>query len=113
MPAVQQRLTSFATRKLKEALRTELSVGRISFGLFNRIIIDGLSVCDRSGKEAISVSRLSVKMEIAPLLQGKVSISNVQLFGFRIAVTQDDRQSDPNILFIIEAFRPEQPRLKI
>ena len=113
LPAVQQRLTSLATRMLKDVLCTELSIGRISFGLFNRVIIDDLTVNDRSGREMLSVSRLSAKMEITALLQQKISISSVQLFGFNIAVTQTDLQSDPNILFVIEAFRPEYPKFKV
>lgn len=113
LPAVQQRLTSLATRMLKDVLCTELSIGRISFGLFNRVIIDDLTVNDRSGREMLSVSRLSAKMEITALLQQKISISSVQLFGFNIAVTQTDLQSDPNILFVIEAFRPEHPKFKV
>ena len=74
-------------------------------GLLNRIIIDDLLLDDQSGKEMLKVTRLSAKFDILPLFKGKVSISNVQLFGFNINLEQADSQGYiPNFQFVLDAF---------
>lgn len=73
-------------------------------GLLNRIIIDDLSLDDQSGKEMLKVTRLSAKFDILPLFNGKISISNVQLFGFNINLGKKALQDQPNFQFILDAF---------
>ena len=53
-----------------------------------RCIIDRL-LDDQSGKEMLKVTRLSAKFDILPLFSGKISISNIQLFGFNINLNKD------------------------
>ncbi|NDV59955.1 translocation/assembly module TamB domain-containing protein [Bacteroides sp. 519] len=85
-------------------LDTKVEISRINAGLLNRIIIDDLLVEDQSGKEMLKVSRLSAKYEILPLLQKKISISSVQLFGFNIQLNKASSEADLNFKFILDAF---------
>lgn len=73
-------------------------------GLLNRIIIDDLLLNDQSDKEMLKVSRLSAKFDILPLFKGKVSISNVQLFGFNINLEKKTPEDIPNFQFVLDAF---------
>ena len=90
--------------ELTNVLGTQLTIGRINMGLLNRIIIDDLLLNDQSDKEMLKVSRLSAKFDILPLFKGKVSISNVQLFGFNINLEKKTPEDIPNFQFVLDAF---------
>ena len=73
-------------------------------GLLNRIIIDDLWLEDQSNNEMLKASRISAKFEILPLLEGKIRINSVQLFGFNIELNKETPTSTPNYQFIIDTF---------
>lgn len=104
IPYVQRQISVLVAGELSEVLGTELSIGRINMGLLNRIIIDDLLLDDQAGKEMLKVSRLSAKFDILPLFEGKVSISNVQLFGFNINLEKKTPEDIPNFKFVLDAF---------
>ncbi len=76
-------------------------------GVLNRIIINDLLLYDRSGKEMLKAARLSARFDILPLFKGKISISNIQLFGFDIHLEKTTPDAEPNFQFVIDAFAPK------
>ena len=56
IPAIQQKTTVLVTHELRKILGTELSIGKISAGALNRIIIDDLLLNDQTGKEMLKVT---------------------------------------------------------
>ncbi|MCC8187633.1 MAG: translocation/assembly module TamB [Bacteroides sp.] len=103
-------MSVFIARQLSELLDTQVSIGRVNMGLLNRIIIDDLLLNDHSGEELLKVTRLSAKFEILPLFQQKISIGNVQLFGFNIQLHRETPDTPSNFQFVIDALTPETPR---
>ena len=103
-PYIQQRLSVFVAQELETLLGTEVSMGRINIGLLNRIVVEDLLLNDRSGKEMLRVARFSAKFDMLPLLRGRVSISNIQLFGFHAVLEKATPQSPPNFQFLVDAF---------
>lgn len=95
IPYVQRQISVLVANELANVLGTQLTIGRINMGLLNRIIIDDLLLNDQSDKEMLKISRLSAKFDILPLFKGKVSISNVQLFGFNINLEKKHRKIYP------------------
>ena len=110
LPYVQQQMSVFVSGQLSSVLGSELSIGRINLGFLNRIIIDDLKVKDLSDREMLKVTRLSAKFDLLPLLEGKISISNIQLFGFDIRLNKATPESDPNFQFIVDAFKPREQK---
>ena len=53
------------------------------------------------------ISRLSAKIDILPLTQGRISISSAQLFGAHARLWQQNAQSKPNFQFIIDSLAPK------
>ena len=94
----------FVADELENLLDTRLTLGRIHLGLLNRIVIEDLMLDDRSGKEMLKVTRFSAKFDILPLFQGRISINNIQLFGFTANLEKATPQSDPNFQFIVDTF---------
>lgn len=118
IPYVQRQVSALVAHELEALLDTRLSVGRISLGLLNRIVVSDLLVDDRSGKEMLRATRLSAKFDILPLLQGRISISNIQLFGFNINLEKATPEAPPNFQFILDAFAsrdtvPKETRLDL
>ena len=73
-------------------------------GLLNRIIVEDVLLHDRKNQEMLKVARLSAKFDLLPLLNGKVTISSVQLFGFTVNLNRETPESAPNFQFVLDAF---------
>ena len=79
-------------------------MGNVSIGLLNRVLITNLTLDDQQGEELLQVKRLSAKFDLLPLLRGKISISNVQLFGFQANLKRETPEAPTNFQFIADAF---------
>ena len=104
IPSVQNKLASIVSSELGKLLNTEVSVGHIELGLFNRLHIEDVQLKDLQGDELLNVQRLSARFEIKPLLDGKIVINSVQLIGFDIRLKKDTPESIPNFQFVLDAF---------
>ncbi|KAA6338098.1 hypothetical protein EZS27_013861 [termite gut metagenome] len=102
---VQQKIAVTITERFTELTDAELNIGKISVGfLFNRLTIEDVLLKDKGGEEMLKVSRLSVKYSIWDALHGKISLNNVQLFGFDINLDRENLESEPNFMFLVDAF---------
>ena len=103
LPPVQTFLGSTVATALAQKFGTEVSVGKINLGLFNRIIIDDVKMLDQKGDSMIYASRLSAKVDLLPLKDGKISVSSAQLFGLRANIYRQNAKSDMNIQFMLDS----------
>ena len=103
LPPVQTFLGSTVATALAQKFGTEVSVGRINLGFFNRIIIDDVKMLDQKGDSMIYASRLSAKVDLLPLKDGKISVSSAQLFGLRANIYKQNAKSDINIQFMLDS----------
>jgi len=104
IPATQRYIGSKVSEVLSEQLGTKVSIGSVSFGFFNRLIVDDLSMLDLNSQEMLRATRMSVKVDIMPLLRGKISISSAQLFGTHARLYRKDEHTAPNFQFVIDKF---------
>lgn len=104
IPAIQTSIGSWVAESLSNDLGTKVSVGRVDIGLLNRLIIDDLYVADKEGKPLLKSDRTAVKFDIQSILQGRLGISNAQLFGCTINLRRATPQTPLNCQFIIDAF---------
>ena len=109
LPFVQQRTSLWLSRELSQLFQSQVSIGRIDLGLLNRLILEDFQLNDQSGQSLLQVPRLSVKWEWMPLLKGKISISNAQLFGCQIQLYQASPDARPNYQFVLDALRSDKP----
>lgn len=105
---VQKNISTLVANELSSFLNTHVSIGNINIGFLNRIIIDDFLLEDRNQQELIKVSRLSAKFNLNALLQGKISIGSVQLFGFAINLEKEDKESETNLQFILDALKSDK-----
>lgn len=105
IPAVQKGLSNLVSRTLEDLLHTEISIRRVGLGLPNRLILDEVSIKDLRHNPLLTASRLSGKIELTPLLQGRIAIANIQLYGFHLNLYQENPDEAPNFAFILDAFK--------
>ena len=103
LPPVQTFLGSTVATALAQKFGTEVSVGKINLGFFNRIIIDDVKMLDQKGDSMIYASRLSAKVDLLPLKDGKISVSSAQLFGLKANIYKQNAKSDMNIQFMLDS----------
>lgn len=104
IPAVQRWAGGAVSSALRDVWHWDISVGRIQLGIWNRIIIDDITLRDEQDSLMLHASRLAAKFNVTPLLEGKISIANAQLFGTRIHLYQESPQSRPNFQFLLDTF---------
>lgn len=108
IPYVQQQISALVSKELSAVLGSNLTIGRINMGLLNRIIVDDFLLKDQAGKEMLKVARLSAKFDFLPLFSGKISINNVQLFGFNINLEKHTPEAKPNFQFVLDALASKE-----
>ena len=104
LPFVQGKLAAFASEELSNILKAEVSVGHVDIGFLNRIIVEDILLKDRQGEDMLKAARLSAKFEVLPLLEKRLSINSVQLFGFNIHLNKETPKALPNYQFVLDAF---------
>ena len=103
IPTVQEYAAERASRLLAKKLGTSVSIKRLQFGLLSHITLYGVSIKDQQGKEMLRANRLSARMDLLPLSEGKISISTAQLFGVKATLYQADAQNKPNFQFALDS----------
>lgn len=103
IPFVQHFIGEKIANVVAEKMGTTVSVGSVDLGLLNRIIIDDVVIYDQSDSTMLRAGRLSVKVDLLPLLEGRVSISSAQLFGVHANLYKTDSLTAPNYQFALDA----------
>ena len=104
-PYGQKWMARVASEQLSELLDTHVEVGKMRIGLFNRLVIDDVLLRDQEDSLLLSATRISAKMELRPLLSGKVHINNIQLFGYHAVLRRPSADEPYNFQFIIDRFK--------
>lgn len=110
LPFMQRWMGQIVAGALGEKLGTTVSVGRVDVGLFNRLIIDDVVIKDQLQQDMLSARRMSVKVELLPLLSGRVSISSAQLFGAQAVFYCDSAGAVPNYQFALDALSDKEKK---
>ena len=103
MPPVQAFIGSEVAGALAQKFGTQVSIGKVNLGFFNRIIIDDVMMLDQKGDSMICASRVSAKLDFLPLKDGKISVSSAQLFGLNANIYKQDAKSPMNIQFVLDS----------
>ena len=103
IPTVQsyfgQRLSSVLAGKLG----TSVSIGSVDIGIPNNVRLHDVVVRDQLGNDMLMAKRLAARIDLLPLLNGKISIATAQLIGLSAVLYQRDSVSKPNYQFALDA----------
>ena len=103
LPPIQSWLGRKVSALLSETLGTQATVGRIGVGLTGRFVIDDVTIPGLQGDTLLRVGRMSVKAEVLPLLDGRISIASAQLFGAHAHLRPASDTTAANWQFVVDA----------
>ncbi len=103
IPVCQRYLGGKVADAVSERLATKVNIGSIDLGFLNRIIINDVTLYDQQNRLMLLASRMSVKIDLLALAEGKISISSAQLFGANGRFYKRNAQSKPNYQFVLDS----------
>lgn len=104
IPAVQASLAHEAAGMAGRKLGTEVQVGRIDLGFFNRFVLDDILVYDQRHKKMLSASRIGARIDLWHLLRtGEINISSAQVFGLKAELYKTAGDAKPNFQFALDS----------
>lgn len=103
VPVIQEHIANTLASAIEDKLATKVEVKRVDLGFFNRVIIDDFVLYDQHGKKMLRAGRLSAKVDILDLLNGKISITSAQLFGLDAKLYKKTEQETANFQFVIDS----------
>ena len=103
VPAVQGYIGSSVGDFLSKKLGTQVHVGRVDLGFFNRVIVDDIDMLDQDGKPMLKASRASAKLDFLALSQGRIVVTSAQLFGLKANLYQKTADAKPNFAFVLDS----------
>ena len=103
IPAVQKYLGREVASALSEKFGTKVCVGRIDVGLFNRIIIDDVTMLDQQRRPLLRAGRISAKLDLLQLPHNEICITSAQLFGADVHINRATASAKPNYQFIVDS----------
>lgn len=112
IPMVQLFIGNKLASAIATKLSTEIHIGKVNIGFFNRIIIDDVSILDQRGKHLLRASRMSAKINFLELAQGNIAITSAQLFGLDANLYKAGATKKSNFQFIIDSLQSKDKKTK-
>lgn len=108
---VQQRLANVMEQQLEERLGTDVEIGSVEIGLLNSVQLHDVLLKDKSGKSLLKSKLIYGKIEVLPLLNGRVSLRNIALLDANISLYKVKKDAPTNFQFVLDAFssKNDQP----
>lgn len=103
LPYIQGIIGSWTADALSKKFGTTVSIGQIDLGFVNRLIVDDICIFDQNRKKMLKVSRASIKINIIPLIENRVSISSIQFFGMEANLYKKNNKTKTNYQFLIDS----------
>ena len=103
IPVIQKAAGTYVADLLEKRLGTKASIGNINLGILDRIIIDDIDILDKSDKDMLHASRISVSLNLWELTKGNITISSAQIFGLKANLYKKDGTTAPNFQFVIDS----------
>lgn len=103
LPDVQKYIGNEIASVLSQKLGTKVAIGNVNVGLFNRVVVDNIYVEDQDHKDMLRANRVSIKISLVDLAQGKISINAAQLIGAQLTLYQATASSNPNYQFVLDS----------
>ena len=103
IPAVQRYLGRQTAKMMAQKLGTSVSIGQVNIGIPNHLTFDNVLIRDQQGKDMLQARRLSARIDLLPLSEGRISISTAQLFGVHAKFYQATADAKPNFQFVLDS----------
>ncbi|WKV13203.1 translocation/assembly module TamB domain-containing protein [Marivirga harenae] len=104
LPAVQQKITNYATNYVSDKTQTKFEINKLYITFLGAAQIEGLYAEDESQDTLIYAKSILVDVAWKPLLDGDVDVKELALNGIKGRVHNNSADSSFNYQFLIDAF---------
>lgn len=112
IPVFQAGIADIVGSALEDKIGAEVEVKRVNLGFLNRIVVDELVVFDKNKERMLRVPRLSAKIDVIDLMQGKINLSSAQIFGLDANIYKNNPKDDYNFQFVIDSLSSKEDKEK-
>ncbi len=103
IPAVQSFLGQKVANVIAGKLGTSVTIESLDISIPNSLKLYNVVIRDQNGHDMLKARRLSARIDLLSMLDGKISISTAQLFGAHASLYQRDSVSKPNFQFALDS----------
>lgn len=97
-------LTRCIASGLSKTLHTEVTIGDVQVGLFNRVVISDLCIFDQQRKQMLEAKRATAKIEVRSIFRSQVSLRTISLLDANIRLYRNSPTAPDNFQFLLDAF---------
>lgn len=106
---MQTRLTNWLTNRLSKQLNTTVSIDRVDFRFFNKLVLDGVYIADKDNDTLCHINQIKLGILFFNNKQKEVQLSSVAIDQLYLNLYKTE-DSISNYRFLIEAFKPKEKR---
>lgn len=92
-----------AAKILAKKLGTNVTIGRVDVRLFGQLTLNDVDIEDQQGEDMLWCGRISARLDLLPLMDGKISIAKAQLFSTHARIYQATENDKLNCQFLIDS----------
>lgn len=104
----QRILTQAIAETFAEEWGTEVSIGSLEVGLFNRLILKDVCLKDKRGEVLLRAKNMSAKVSLRSIAQGPFTLRTLSLLDAEIHLYRQAEGEPLNVQFLIDAFSSEE-----
>lgn len=110
LPWVQNKAAQSLTEYLSQEWKTDVSVGKVKLGLFNKIKLENFYLEDLKGDTLLYAGDLDVSHSgVLDLLFKRIKLESLQLTDAQIRISREADQSEFNYQFLVDYFSSPSP----
>lgn len=110
LPPSRRFLARVAQEVLSEKLHTRVVIEDVGIGLFNRVILYGVTVDDQSRKPLLHAETASAKLELRSLFRKQISLRTISLLDAELTAYKAAPNAPANYQFMLDAFKSKDKK---
>jgi hypothetical protein len=103
IPAVQEYMGKKVADMLAAKLGTSVSIGRLDYSIPSQLTLYQVNIRDQKGRDMLFANRISARLDLLPLAEGKVSLSTAQVFSTNARLYRATADSKANYQFVLDS----------
>ncbi len=107
---VKQTLTRSVAQAAAEKLHTDVTIGDLQIGLFNRVVLTDVTINDQRNAPMLKAGRMTAKIELRSLFRSQLALRTVSLLDTDVNLYRTQADSADNFQFFIDALSSKEPK---
>lgn len=97
-------LTETTTEIISDKIGSNVFIGKLEIGLFNRLILKDITINDKTNQPLLKAKIMTAKIELRSLFRKQLSLRTISVLDANINLYKSSKTSPTNFQFIIDAF---------